>query len=179
MSDDGNKHCPYCGEEIKATAKKCKHCGEFLNELNNSETKQCPFCGEEILSSAIKCKFCGEWFDSNNTHHPIIRKIAGFQKTSNIFWLILAILQICSVYLIIAGIWNLIGTITYWKFPERIQNQDTTIPQDYEGIAGLIIMAIVNLCVGGILGILLIAFDFYIRNLVLENKHLFNKTVKG
>ena len=26
------KECPYCGEEILATAKKCKHCGEWLEE---------------------------------------------------------------------------------------------------------------------------------------------------
>lgn len=26
------KNCPYCGEEIMATAKKCKHCGEWLTE---------------------------------------------------------------------------------------------------------------------------------------------------
>jgi len=25
------KPCPYCAEEIMAVAKKCKHCGEFLN----------------------------------------------------------------------------------------------------------------------------------------------------
>lgn len=28
------KRCPYCGEEILAIAKKCKHCGEWLD--NNS-----------------------------------------------------------------------------------------------------------------------------------------------
>ena len=26
------KYCPYCGEEILAVAKKCKHCGEWLDE---------------------------------------------------------------------------------------------------------------------------------------------------
>ena len=26
------KTCPYCGEEILAIAKKCKHCGEFLDK---------------------------------------------------------------------------------------------------------------------------------------------------
>ena len=26
------KKCPYCGGEIMATAKKCKHCKQWLNE---------------------------------------------------------------------------------------------------------------------------------------------------
>lgn len=30
--DMEKKNCPYCGEEILATAKKCKHCGEFLEK---------------------------------------------------------------------------------------------------------------------------------------------------
>ena len=26
------KICPFCAEEIKSEAKKCKHCGSFINE---------------------------------------------------------------------------------------------------------------------------------------------------
>ena len=33
------KLCPYCKEEIKVDAIKCKHCGEFLNNLNENIIK--------------------------------------------------------------------------------------------------------------------------------------------
>lgn len=39
--EDNTKRCPYCGEEIKATAIKCKHCGEFLEE-EKSESLSAP-----------------------------------------------------------------------------------------------------------------------------------------
>jgi len=33
----GTKHCPYCGEEIKAEAKKCRYCGEWLGEQQTED----------------------------------------------------------------------------------------------------------------------------------------------
>ena len=30
------KNCPYCGEEVLAVAKKCKHCGEWLDKTVNT-----------------------------------------------------------------------------------------------------------------------------------------------
>ena len=51
------KSCPFCGQEILANAKKCKHCGKWLE-------KQCPQCGEWINAEAKKCRYCGYWFDA-------------------------------------------------------------------------------------------------------------------
>lgn len=37
MSETEYIACPYCGEEIRAVAKKCKHCGEWLDKDNATE----------------------------------------------------------------------------------------------------------------------------------------------
>ena len=34
MSDVATKRCPYCAEEIRAEAVKCRHCGSFLDSGN-------------------------------------------------------------------------------------------------------------------------------------------------
>ena len=51
------KKCPYCGEEILAVARKCKHCGEWLDR---KEQKTCPVCGEQIDANASVCPHCKE-----------------------------------------------------------------------------------------------------------------------
>jgi hypothetical protein len=33
-----NKNCPYCAEEIRRDAVKCKHCGEFLNGSRRTQS---------------------------------------------------------------------------------------------------------------------------------------------
>ena len=52
------KECPYCKEDIKFNALKCKHCGSMLEPELPDHGGVCPYCKEIIKSEAIKCKHC-------------------------------------------------------------------------------------------------------------------------
>lgn len=57
------KPCPYCGEPILKVARKCKWCGEWLddNSTNSSEPSvPCPICGELIPKGPEICPLCKE-----------------------------------------------------------------------------------------------------------------------
>jgi hypothetical protein len=105
----------------------------------------------------------------------IIRRLADYERLSSIFWLILGIVQIFLIWTALAGIWNIYASITRWKMPDRIRRRDPAIPSIYKNINGLVIIAIVNLLVGGLIGLLFVAFDFYIRDIVLTNAQLFSE----
>jgi hypothetical protein len=39
LAPDATIRCPFCSERILASAKKCKHCGEFLDERNTTNAR--------------------------------------------------------------------------------------------------------------------------------------------
>jgi uncharacterized membrane protein YvbJ len=75
---EGTKKCPYCGGEIIAAAKKCKHCKQWLNE--SYITQQSNKCygkkkdngstllvfGLLLLGAAIVVIILGFYFSSKN-----------------------------------------------------------------------------------------------------------------
>ena len=166
-------NCPFCAEPIKPEDKECPHCRSLFEVM-------CPFCAEPISARAIKCKHCGSQIEKiqnggtrNDNSQYEVNRLADMEKASGIIWICIAILQICAVYTMFAGIWNLVAGISRFGIATKLRAKDPEIPALYQSTAQLIVLAIVNLILGGVIGLLAVAFDFYIRDQVLKNSHLF------
>src|SRR5258706_15574793 len=60
LSPDATVRCRFCSEVILASAKKCKHCGEFLSrEIAAAASTYCTKCGKEIQKESQFCIGCG------------------------------------------------------------------------------------------------------------------------
>ncbi len=113
-------------------------------------------------------------------------RLAGLEKGSAIVWIVIGSIQALSGIglcaeeigavggpLIILGIWNIIAGICGFGKVPRIRQRDPAIPDEYEGITGLIITGIVNLLFGALIGIAGVIFDFYVRSEILGNRQIF------
>lgn len=109
-----------------------------------------------------------------NGDDDAVRRIADYERLSGIFWMCLGVIQVLSVVGIVAGIWNIFAATSRFALVPRIRRRDPEVPELYEGMGGIVIIAIVNLLLGGVIGLAFAAFDFYIRDQVLRNRVLFD-----
>jgi hypothetical protein len=108
-----------------------------------------------------------------------VRQISDYERLSGIFWIVLGILQCLTIFVFyifgpVVGIWNIMAGISHLKRSPRILARDPAIPSEYESLGGIIAIGIVNLVIGGVIGIVFAILDFVIRDKVLSNRHAFN-----
>jgi hypothetical protein len=58
------RECPYCKEDIRVDAIKCKHCSSSVSAEKPAHEGKCPFFKEDINPEAIKCYHCKSMLDS-------------------------------------------------------------------------------------------------------------------
>lgn len=56
-AESETRACPYCKEEVKAAAVRCKHCLADI-PARPDHGGVCPLCREEIKADAVRCMHC-------------------------------------------------------------------------------------------------------------------------
>lgn len=103
----------------------------------------------------------------------MVRRLALYERLSGWAWLTLAILQILSLVGILAGAWNIYASITRLKMAPRIERRESAIPAAFESLTGYVIIGVVNLVLGGIIGLAFLALDLFVRDQILKHRSLF------
>ena len=103
----------------------------------------------------------------------LIRRIADYERISGILWIVLAIIQICTCIGAVAGIWNIFAGRSRLKIAPQIRLRNPNVPKAFESIGQLVVIGAINLLLGGVIGVIFVGFDFFIRDKVLTNNRLF------
>lgn len=165
LSRNGLQEGPYSFDEVRGLA--------ASGSLHPSDHAWYQGCTDWIRVALIPGIFPPGLPQPADADELQVRRIGDYVRLSGIFWIVLGGLQILSVIGIIAGIWNIFAGITRLSAAKRIMARDPRVIDDFRGIAGLVVIAAVNLLLGGVIGVVFAGFDFVIRDKILSNTRLF------
>jgi len=141
----------------------------------NNFTVVCPFCGTQfrIKPRGVSRK------EYNKAKAPsaadqVATRVRKCELASGILWLIIGAVQLVLVWSAAAGVWNIINAILRLRSVKNIYAGNPAVVPWYDDRRNwLIAFAIVNLVLGGVVGVLLVAFDWWVRDFALKNRAVF------
>lgn len=139
----------------------------------------CRICGKEVNEQQEICLNCGCLVDGKSVDNQInkddyYRKLSEYEKLSGAVWLVIGIIQVCSLVGIICGIWNIVVAISRLKYSNELLQKPENIAKDFEGqLTQIVVIMIINVFFGAIIGIIGSFVDLYVRSFVVDNKEIF------
>ena len=155
---------------------RCGSCGSrFSVEFAESgvHTVHCPVCSAP-QDITVRANVPKQKAAPATGSAAVAQKVRRCEVFSGIVWIIVGVIQCCTVYAAAAGVWNIINSIVSLRNVKNITaGNPAVIPYFEQRKVWLIVLAVVNLILGGVVGILLVLFDWYVRDFVLRNRTAF------
>lgn len=161
----------------------CKR--EFEAELTaeNNYSAKCPYCGATIIrrpkgvsSKAYQAgrRAALEQIHPRTEAEKVAEKARRMEIGCCVLWLIIGAIQTALLYTAAAGIWNIVNAILRLRSAKNIQAGNPNVPAYFDGRkTWLIVMAVLNLVLGGVVGVVLVIADTQNRNYVLAHRDAF------
>ncbi len=113
--------------------------------------------------------------------NTVLRNISSKEMTSGIIWIVIGAIQILigvsliSYYWVtlIVGIWNVCVGIGRTKNADKIEERGNNVVEEYKkSITSMIVFLVLNILIGGLIGVIGAIYDLVTRNYVLTNKNI-------
>lgn len=177
-STNDTRFCKACGNPIGKEQAVCLNCGVPSGKGN----RYCFYCGNQLLENAAICVKCGCAANENTQTSfnsadsaQYFKKLSDYEKTSGIIWLVIGIIQICTLIGAICGVWNIIIACSRIKYSNELLNNPKNTVQNFENqLSGIIIIMVINIFLGALIGVIGAAFDLFVRDYVLTNCEKFD-----
>ena len=110
--------------------------------------------------------------------NTVLQNISNKEKVGGIIWIVVASLQLLiglayNWITLIIGIWNLIMGITTITNAGKMEQRANNIVEEYEkNLTNIIIFLVVNIFIGGLIGVIGAIYDLVVRNYVLSNRNI-------
>ncbi len=130
---------------------------------------RCPSCGQTLRVVNRKSSLA-----SMPPSDVVAAKLKRCETLSGVLWLVIGALQVFFIYTAAAGIWNIINAILRLRSVKNIKAGNPEVVPWYDGRnTSLIVFAVVNIVLGAVVGVALVAFDYWVRDYALKNKSAF------
>ena len=168
--------CNNCGAELKNGEKFCPNCGasvimdgRSINAVTDNagipEDRRMMDAGFDVARNQEMEEYRDRCF----------KKLISMERIGMIIWIIIAVIQILTVFGCVAGGWNLYACYRTKKHIDYIKKNRPAGLYDYykSQKSSLIIMFLINLFLGAVIGIIGVIYDFIIRHYVISHKDAF------
>ena len=108
--------------------------------------------------------------------NTVLQNISNKEKIGGIIWVVVSVIQLLiglsfNWVILILVIWNLIVGITRINDASKMEQRANNIVNVYEkSLTSLIIFIVLNILMGGIIGVIGAIYDLTVRSYVLDNR---------
>lgn len=110
------------------------------------------------------------------------KRVAGhvrrWKMTFQICWIVIGVIQIITIVFGIAGIWNIVNSAIGICNTSHIQAGNRSVYLSYKNsLQSLVYFAVINIFLGGVIGIFVVVGNLLLRNYVIKHKWAFDPSI--